>query len=84
MIAGLIIGFALVAGFVYLCARSRSKDDRRLRAAPSGSRRIESVKTTWLNQTVRRYAAAGWTVEQQSSAKSLGRTAQVTVTFVKA
>lgn len=54
-----------------------------LRAAPRGALRIESVKAQHLNSTLAMYQRAGWVPVQQSSAKSLGSQARITVTFRK-
>lgn len=63
-------------------AMNRAKD-KTLRAAGHGSVRVETVKQQWVNQTVQQYARAGWQLDGQSSAKSLGSQARVTLTFRK-
>jgi uncharacterized protein (DUF58 family) len=69
--------------FVAIVASNRAKD-RSLRAAPSGSTRIEATRAIYVNGKVEQYARAGWTVVDQSSAKSFGSEARVTITFRKA
>ena len=63
-------------------ALNRAKD-RTLRTAGHGAVRVETVKQQWVNQTVQQYARAGWQLDGQSSAKSLGSQARVTLTFRK-
>lgn len=79
-LVGILIVFAILAA-IYMSARSKSKA---LRTAPQGSTRMETSKASQVGGVVRRYAACGWTVEGQSSAKSLGSQARVTITFRKA
>lgn len=67
----------------YLAVRSNQSDDRRRRAAPSGTTHVKTVKSQWVNQTVRHYSEAGWDVVNQSTAKSFSSQAQVTITFRK-
>lgn len=76
-----IIGFLVL--LVSLGATLNRRDDRILRAARSGAVRVETIKQTYVNQKVQQYARAGWAVEGQSSAKSLGSQARVTITFRK-
>ena len=59
------------------------RDDRTLRTAGHGAVRVETVKQVWVNQKVQQYARAGWQLDSQSSAKSLGSQARVTLTFRK-
>lgn len=73
-ILGLIFTFGAAAAI---------RKDKSLAAAKPGAVRVETVKQQWVNQTVQRYAAAGWTVEGQSTAKSFGSQARVTMTFRK-
>lgn len=68
---------------LWLIVLFRDRDDRSLRAAKAGSTRVETVKQTWVGQTVKRYADAGWQAVAQSSAKSFGSQARVTITFRK-
>ena len=59
------------------------RDDRSLRAAGSGAVRVETVKQAYANRKVQQYVQAGWQLDGQSSAKSLGSQARVTLTFRK-
>ena len=63
--------------------RLNSAKKRELRAAPSGSTRVESIKASYVNNTVSMYTAAGWQVVDQTTAKSLGSSSRVTITFKK-
>lgn len=81
---GYLIGLAAFALVLYLIFRSHRAEVRRLAAAPKGSIRVESVKANYVNNTVDKYTRCGWRVTQQSSAKSLGSQARVTLTFQKA
>jgi hypothetical protein len=67
----------------FLAIRSNTNDKRRLIAAPSGSTKVTTVKAVLVNQEVRKFSEAGWQVVEQSSAKSFGSQAQVTITFRK-
>ena len=60
-----------------------NRDEKALRAAPSGAIRVEAVKAQSVNSTVKRYARAGRKVTDQTTAKSFGSQAQVTLTFKK-
>lgn len=60
-----------------------SAKTKKLKAAPSGATRIETVRAQRVNGIMRQYAAAGWTTVNQSSAKSLGTQTRVTITFRK-
>ena len=62
---------------------NRAKD-KALRSAPHGAVRVESLKAREVNRTVAQYAKAGWTAGEQTSAKSFGSQARVTITFRKA
>lgn len=55
-----------------------------LRRAPKGAVRVETIKQSHLGNTLAQYQRYGWQVEQQSSAKSLGSQARITVTMRKA
>jgi hypothetical protein len=77
---GVIITVVVIG---YLAIRSNTKETRRLIAAPSGSTKVKTVKDVWVNQEVRKFSEAGWEVVQQSTAKSFGSQAQVTITFRK-
>lgn len=61
---------------------NRSKE-KALNGATAGAIRIESIKARHVKYTVEQYIRAGWTVVEQSSAKSLGTQARVTITFKK-
>lgn len=81
--AGWLAGLGIILLFLWAVALSSDRGDRALRRAPHGSTRVQTVKQTWVNQTVQRYASAGWQVVGQSSAKSFGSQARVTITFRK-
>lgn len=68
--------------FVLIGLGIRAKD-KRLLSAPSGSTRVETVKAYQVKMTVNEYAQAGWEIVDQSSAKSFGSQARVTMTFRK-
>lgn len=78
-----LIAIAVVAFIIWLVARVNKAKDRTLRAAPPGSTRVEALKAAHVSNTVDQYARAGWAVVGQSTAKSLGSQARVTVTFRK-
>jgi hypothetical protein len=67
-------GLAIVSGAV-------SGDE--VRHAAPGTVRIETIKAHRVNATLREYTKCGWALENQSSAKSFGTQARVTVTFRK-
>lgn len=75
----IFLGVLMVVG----ASMNKSKSSS-LVSAQSGATRVETVKQMWVNQTVAQYARAGWEVVNQSSAKSLGSQARVTITFKKA
>lgn len=81
--AGWVAGMGILFLILWLIVLSRDRDDRTLRAATSGATRVETVKQVWVGQTVKRYADAGWQIVGQSSAKSFGSQARVTITFRK-
>lgn len=76
-----------VAGFwvilIWVAMRSQGRKNRAINTAPAGSVRVETVKQFWVNQAVQQYAQRGWALDGQSSAKSLGSQARVTLTFRK-
>lgn len=80
---GVFIVILVVAVFLFIGFKANQIKQRQLKAAPKGSRRIETVKANGLNRIVKTYGACGWTVDQQSSSKSLGTKARVTITFIK-
>jgi hypothetical protein len=80
---GYLIGLLIIVAVFYLVALSVRAKDKRLRAAPPGSSRIEVIKATSLKHTVAQYSRAGWIIVDQSSAKSFGSQARVTITFRK-
>ena len=80
---GVVIGLAIIALILYLVYLAHKAKIKRLLAAPRGSIRVETIKANRVNNTVNEYARCGWKVTQQSSAKSLGSQAQVTLTFQK-
>ena len=61
-----------IAVFVNRTKENRAKE-RSLREAPTGARRIESVKAHRVNSTVQMYSEAGWQIVDR-----------VTITFQKA
>lgn len=81
----IVIVIVVVVASLWLMIRARSnkRKAQALVTEPSGSTRVESVPASAVNLTVRQYTRAGWTVEQQSTAKSLGSQARVTITFRK-
>jgi hypothetical protein len=54
-----------------------------LKDARSGSTRIETVRSSEVEAVGRLYRDQGWEVVQQSTAKSFGSKARVTITFRK-
>jgi hypothetical protein len=83
---GILTALILVA-FVALAIHSeRRKQIRRrqsLRVAPTAATRIEVVKAHHVSDMVAQYAREGWTVTDQSTAKSFASEARVTITFRK-
>lgn len=75
------IGFLIL--LLSLGATLNRRDERTLKAASSGAVRVETIKQSHVGNRVALYARAGWTVVGQSSAKSLGSQARVTITFRK-
>jgi hypothetical protein len=75
-----VIVFAVLIGIGFLANRAKTN---KLRSLPSGATRLETVKSGRVNQTVKQYAATGWSLDTQTSAKSLGSQARVTMTFRK-
>lgn len=80
---GWLAGLGIVLLILWLIVLSSDRKDTALRRAPSDATRVETVKQVWVNQTVQQYAKAGWTVVGQSSAKSFGSEARITLTFKK-
>jgi hypothetical protein len=74
------VGFIVLLWGAGVVHRNKSKA---LTAASSGAVRVESVKSTNVNFTVKQYAEAGWKVTGQTTAKSFLSDAQVTLTFQK-
>lgn len=64
-------------------ASANRSESRALDSAKSGAVRVITIKQGWVNQKVNVYAQHGWTVVNQSSAKSFGSQARVTLTFRK-
>lgn len=77
---GIIGGMILLLS---LGAMLNRRDERALKAARSGAVRVETIKQAHVSNRVALYARAGWTVVGQSSAKSMGSQARVTITFRK-
>lgn len=75
------IGFLIL--LLSLGAMLNRRDERALRAAQPGAVRVETIKQAHVSNRVALYARAGWSVVGQSSAKSLGSQARVTITFRK-
>jgi hypothetical protein len=79
-----LIGVVVVVVVIVLLAvRANRAKDRALQAAPTGSTRVEALKAVGVNGMVEKYARAGWTVVDQTTAKSVGSQAHVTITFRK-
>ena len=70
---------ALLGAFIFAVLRSGKK----LEKAPVGSVRVETTPADRINTMIAQYQAYGWVVVSQSSAKSFGTQAKVTVTFRK-
>lgn len=77
---GLIAGPVIAIVFIVLRTVGTNAE---LTQAPSGSTRVVTVKANQLGQVQRQYANAGWQIVQQSTAKSFGSKARVTLTFRK-
>lgn len=75
------IGFLVL--LLSLGAMLNRRDERSLRAARSGAVRVETIKQAHVGRRVEMYARCGWVADGQSSAKSLGSQARVTITFRK-
>jgi hypothetical protein len=75
-----LLTIAIIVTFAVLANRSK---DRQLRAALSGSFRVESTKGRHASVLIKQYANAGWMVTDQTTAKSLLSRTPVTITFVK-
>lgn len=69
-----------ILGLAAFLARRKS---RALQTAPRGTVRIETVKSRYVASTLNQYVAAGWTVRNQSTAKSIGTSPRVTIMFEK-
>lgn len=79
----LAIFFGVIVALVLVGVAMHVAQGRALAAAGSGAVRVESVKAGAVNRTVARYAQFGWAVTEQTSAKSFGSQARVTLTFRK-
>lgn len=75
------IGFLVL--LLSLGATLNRRDERALKTAQHGAVKVETIKQAHVGNRVALYARAGWTVVGQSSAKSLGSQARVTITFRK-
>lgn len=75
------IGFLIL--LLSLGGMLNRRDERALKAARSGAVRVETIKQTHVGNRVALYARAGWVVDGQSSSKSFGSQARVTITFRK-
>lgn len=88
-VVGCVAGNFLVAfvggllGIVGIAIAASNSETKALRAAPKGAQRIKVVKQAFVNSTIQKYAREGWTLADQSSAKSLGSQARITLTFRK-
>jgi myo-inositol catabolism protein IolC len=80
VLIGIVVGVIVM---FWLVGKSVRKDKAARDAAPAGSVRVESVKGFEVGKTVKRYAAEGWTVSDQTTAKSFLSNAIVTLTFRK-
>jgi hypothetical protein len=76
--AGALLGVMVVVlgGIGRTVRRSDTK-----KSAPLGTTHLETVQANLANSTIKEWAKHGWTVAGQSSAKSFGKQAQVTITF---
>lgn len=74
------IAIAVLFIFAGFSVRAKGKQ---LRLAPRGTTRVEAVKASAVNRTVAEYTRAGWKVVAQTTAKSFGSQARVTITFKK-
>jgi hypothetical protein len=89
VIVVVLIAAGLVRGVIFLSRRGRpsTPDPQVLKARElegvTGSTRIESVKSSEVEAARRLYQDHGWEVVQQSTAKSFGSKARVTITFRK-
>lgn len=79
----LLVVFLIFVGMFAAVKLSIDRKTRRLAQVRSGATRIETVKASHADMTVRQYTGTGWAVVNQSSAKSLGSQARVTITFRK-
>jgi len=78
-----IIVVLIIAALFGVVRYSFQRKTLRLARTAAGATRVETVKASLVDLTVRQYARAGWTVVNQSSAKSFGSQARVTITFRK-
>lgn len=78
-----IIFAATIVVIVVIAVLSTRAKDAKLKGAASGSVRVEAIKAQSVERTVEQYAKAGWMVADQTSAKSFGSQARVTITFRK-
>jgi hypothetical protein len=79
----LIVFVGTIVLICWLAMRSNKSDAGKRRSASTGTTHVKTVKAQWVNQTVSQYAQDGWSVVNQSSAKSFGSQAQITITFRK-
>lgn len=76
LIAGVVLGVLIIIS-------KTAGVSAQLKQLPSGSTRVVTVKANQLGTVQRQYAKAGWQIVQQSTAKSFGTKARVTLTFRK-
>lgn len=77
----IVIGVLLLlfSGSAALSASKRGE----LQGAAAGATRVEVVRQRDVEGTVNQYSRAGWSLVEQSTAKSFGSQARVTMTFRK-
>lgn len=79
-----VVAIAVVVVLLWLMVRSEDRRRARRRSAPVGAVHVETdVRAHQINRLVEQYAADGWAMVEQSSAKSFGRSAKLAVTFRK-
>ena len=73
----------IVAAFVGAAVAGSYFENKELREAPHGAIRVVTVKLSHAIGTAGKYRRAGWTMENQSTYKSLVTQARITFTFRK-
>jgi hypothetical protein len=82
-IGGTLIVIGVIAVFVGLGGMAYNRDTNAIRNSAPGSVRSVTTKASRVNNEIQRYQTAGWSLINQSSSKSFGSQAQVTLTFRK-